>query len=77
MLVSPDPVRYEAQSLGLNLQNDLAARLAGIERKLLLQKIQRAGINVINWAVDEPLQRTINRALRLLPLPAFRIVGPL
>jgi hypothetical protein len=53
---------------------DLAARVIHMERALLLQKIQRASIQVLDWDVAEPFDQVVKR--RLSRPPAWlRAVG--
>jgi uncharacterized protein (DUF58 family) len=75
MLVSPDPVYFEAMAVGLDLNNDPAARIARLERHLMLTKLQRAGIQVVNWPVEQPLQAIIDRTLRRKQPEVQRIVS--
>src|SRR5512143_1240224 len=42
MIVSPDPVEFEAREIGV--KGDLAWQLARVERVLLMRKLQRLGI---------------------------------
>jgi uncharacterized protein (DUF58 family) len=62
LVVSPDPVNFEALTLGHDKIIDLAFRLARIERVLLLRNLQRMGIQVIDWQVDQPINRAIQVA---------------
>jgi uncharacterized protein (DUF58 family) len=69
LLVSPDPVSFAANILsGKNRPEDLpnlhtAMRLARLERNLLLRKLNRLGVQVVDWPVDQPLDRTLNAVL--------------
>ncbi|HEX6268998.1 MAG TPA: DUF58 domain-containing protein [Anaerolineales bacterium] len=74
LVVSPDPVRFELSYLPRNSEVDLAARVIHMERTLLLQKIQRASIQVLDWDVAEPFDLLVKR--RLSRPPAWlRAVG--
>ena len=73
LAISPDPVSFEA---GLIEENPelapqsalrLATRIARLERALLLRKLQRVGIRVVDWQVDFPLDRVIHAALGKTP----------
>ena len=75
LLVSPDPVSFEAQYLGAAQDFSAAQRggelpglptalrLARLERGLLLRKLTRLGVQVVDWQVDQPLDRTLNAVL--------------
>lgn len=85
MVVSPDPVDFEAMDLaaqgdrpkrkdresaaGGDLQLaassdlQLASRVARVERALLLRRLQRAGIQVVDWRVRQPLDGVMQAAL--------------
>jgi uncharacterized protein (DUF58 family) len=74
LVVSPDPVKFELSYLPRNPHVDLAARVIHMERALLLQKIQRASIQVLDWDVAEPFDQVVKR--RLSRPPAWlRAVG--
>lgn len=68
MLISPDPVSFEQRHLerskagysGDELQ--LAARVARMERNLLVGRLQRAGVKVVEWDVAEPFAHVTRRA---------------
>jgi len=74
LIVSPDPVSFEAQVLRTRPGVDLAARIAHLERALLLRKLRRAGIQVVDWQVDRPLARVVHASLGRTP-QWFRAVG--
>jgi len=77
LVVSPDPVTFEAQkyapvttadaatadatTAGTAIQ--LALRITHIERELMLRRLRRVGIQVINWQVDRPFDRVMRTAL--------------
>src|SRR5690606_26167852 len=65
LVISPDPVDFEARALGVD--GGPAWRIARVERALLLRKLQRMGIRVLDWQVSrafEPLVRsTLNRTV--------------
>lgn len=74
LVVSPDPVSFEARMLGAQPDVELAMRIARLERALLLRKLRRAGIQVVDWQVDRPLDRVVHAALGRTP-QWFRAVG--
>jgi uncharacterized protein (DUF58 family) len=67
LVVSPDPVRFESRLMPAHPETQLAARIARLERLLLLRRLGQAGIRVADWDVDEPLSSAL---LRLPPRPA-------
>ena len=70
MVISPDPVSYELRSLPDNANTRLAARILGTERRMLMLRLQRAGIQALDWDVPLPLDRLIKT--RLGRPPAWR-----
>lgn len=72
LLISPDPVDFEARALGL--KGDLAWKTARVERALTLKQLQRLGIRVVDWQVDRPFEALV-RATLSRPAPGSRI-GP-
>src|SRR5258708_21516738 len=65
MLVSPDPVSYEA---GIDSGfTDFASRLANAERALMLRQVYRSGVPVVNWNVNQPLENVIRDSLARPP----------
>jgi len=63
LAVSPDPVKFELSYLPKNPTVDLAARVIQMERMLLLKRIQRASIQVLDWDVAEPFDLVVKRKL--------------
>ncbi|MBN1305195.1 MAG: DUF58 domain-containing protein [Anaerolineales bacterium] len=63
MLVSPDPVTYELSSLPDTEQVRQAARIVRMERQVLLQKVQRAGVQVLDWNVSVPFDKLVRTSL--------------
>ena len=84
MIISPDPVAFEVALIHADPafgdqkagrpDVELAARITQIERSLMLQRLQRAGIQVINWDVSKPLEQAMHRHLGR-PLTWLRAVG--
>ena len=61
IVVSPDPVAYEA---GLGEKSGGAAhRIAAAERRLMLRQVRQCGAQVVDWRVDQPLEAAIREAL--------------
>ncbi len=77
IVVSPDPVAYEVSHLPRTAAVDLAARMVRIEREILLHRLQRAGIQVVNWNTSQPFENVVQAALSRPPawLRAIRSGG--
>lgn len=61
MVISPDPIRFEQAHLDLSSQRtSLAVRLACLERTLMLHKLGQAGIQVLDWDVNIPLEAAVH-----------------
>ncbi|MFO7916950.1 MAG: DUF58 domain-containing protein [Anaerolineae bacterium] len=67
LVISPDPVAFEANALTPQPAVSLATRIARLERTLMLRKIQRAGIRTVDWQVDQPFDRTVHTSLSRQP----------
>ncbi len=61
LVISPDPVDFEGQNL--KLKDNTAWRIARVERVLMLRKLQRLGVRVLNWQVDRPFEPLVHAAL--------------
>lgn len=80
MVVSPDPVAFEAAAmqsydrLGAEKLN-AAIRLARLERSSLLNQLRSAGIQVVNWDVHSDLNQAIKVATQgRSGVPATRVL---
>jgi uncharacterized protein (DUF58 family) len=67
MVVSPDPVGFEQRHLSGSPKRssadvDLAARILRLERDLLLSRLRRAGIRVVEWDVRQSFDQVTRRA---------------
>ena len=67
MLVSPNPVSFEMSYLSKSPNMELAGRVLRMERRLLLQKVQHAGIQALDWDVSEPFDLVVKRKLSRPP----------
>jgi uncharacterized protein (DUF58 family) len=67
LTVTPDPVSFELSFLPKNREVDLAARVIRMERTLLLRKLQRAGVQVLDWNVAHPFDQVVQRELSRIP----------
>lgn len=73
MVISPDPVAFELAYLPGASSVKLAARVVRMERNLLLKKLQRAGIQVLDWNIAHPFDQVIKHRLGPPP-PLFHAV---
>jgi uncharacterized protein (DUF58 family) len=64
LVISPDPVNFEAEAIDDGATKTLAARIARAERSLWMHTLQRVGIPVVNWPVDDPLDTTVHVDLK-------------
>jgi len=68
LLVVPDPVSFEQAYLTdgkakyLPTDVTLAARVVRMERQLMLARLQRAGLQVVEWNVAQPFDQAMRRA---------------
>ncbi|MBZ0298362.1 MAG: DUF58 domain-containing protein [Anaerolineae bacterium] len=72
MVISPDPISYEAA-----LYQDFSSpayHLAFAERDFMLRQIRRSGAQVLNWRVDQPLQTAVREILTRQP-PIIHVQG--
>ena len=70
LVISPDLVSFEARWMPENETTALAARIARLERVLLLRQLRRYDIRVVDWSVDEPLDTVIRASLSRPPRTA-------
>ena len=63
LVISPDPISFEAQAFDQTEAVRLATRLAQFERGLLLNQLRRADIQVLDWSVDTPFEEAAHIAL--------------
>jgi uncharacterized protein (DUF58 family) len=68
LIVSPNPVKFEMSYLPKTRSVSLAGRVIQMERVLLLQRIQRAGIQVLDWDVTEPFDHVVKQRLSRPPV---------
>ncbi|HWQ12368.1 MAG TPA: DUF58 domain-containing protein [Roseiflexaceae bacterium] len=69
LVVSPDPVAFERRALPPGPQAELAARLASLERDLLLRRVRALGVRLLDWDVAVPFQQAAAQALGRAPVP--------
>ncbi|MCJ7433679.1 MAG: DUF58 domain-containing protein [Anaerolineales bacterium] len=67
LTVAPNPVTFELSFLPKQKEVDLAARVVRMERALLLRKLQRAGVQVLDWDITHPFDQVVQRELSRIP----------
>ena len=67
LVISPNPIEFERQTLPDNNQVTLAVRIAQAERDLLFRKLRHAQIRVVDWPVALPFYQVAHTALSRLP----------
>ena len=64
LVISPDAVAFELASLdSADPAVLLATRLARIERALMLHKLRQAGVQILDWNINTPLEIALHTAL--------------
>jgi len=63
LVVSPDPVSFEADGLAETHPNFLARRIVQLQRALLFRRLRGAGIHVVDWDTSQPFEKTAKREL--------------
>jgi uncharacterized repeat protein (TIGR01451 family) len=76
LIISPDPITFEAKSLPQDEALKQAARIVRLERNHLLRQLQKAGIRVLEWQVDTPFQEAAYSALGRTPFYQTQPGGP-
>jgi uncharacterized protein (DUF58 family) len=74
LLVSPNPVAFDAAGW-TEPEETLGLRFAQVERDLMLQRLRRSAIRVVDWDVDQALDATIHEALIRQPPVPRPVVG--
>jgi uncharacterized protein (DUF58 family) len=69
MIVSPDPLDFEAGGMPSHARTAYAYRLAHLERNHSLQQLRRVGVQVVDWKVSESLEQAIQETLARQPIP--------
>jgi uncharacterized protein (DUF58 family) len=62
LVLSPDPAQRISGDQTHGTMDALAMRAVCLERALLLRRLQRIGIQVIDWNIDRPLIETLRTA---------------
>jgi uncharacterized protein (DUF58 family) len=76
LVISPDAVAFERAALDPNDETaQLATRLARIERVLMLHKLTQAGVQVLDWNLNTPLEGALHTTLSR-GIPQIHAVEP-
>lgn len=79
MVISPDPVSFEAQwlksaSAGLDPAfQHTAVRMLEVERRLILRQLRQVGVQVVNWDVNQPFDQVVRQQLTIEQLKIERL----
>jgi uncharacterized protein (DUF58 family) len=76
LVISPDPVAFEHAALGAERSVALGARVARLERTVLLRGLRQAGIRVVDWNVEQPFHRVAAVAFSRAPRWSGSMGGP-
>jgi len=66
-------VAFEAQNRAQDTATDFALRIIRVERELMLRRLRRVGIQVVDWQVDQPFDKVMRLSL-VRPMAQTRIV---
>ena len=69
LVLSPDPVAFERRMLASDREVGLAARVLRLERTLLVRRLLRAGIQIVEWDVAQPFELAVRPMLARLRFP--------
>jgi len=67
IVVSPDAVRLELSSLAHSKPVQQAARILAMQRRITLQRLRHAGIQLVDWDVTQPFEQVVESALSRPP----------
>lgn len=75
LVVSPNPITFEQSQLPDTEDKQLASRILTVERKLLIEKLIRGGIRLIDWDTTQPFDKVVS-GLGRAPLMARSMEFP-
>jgi len=67
IVVSPNPVRFEAAALPASESVQQAARILSLRRRVTLQRLRHAGVQVVDWDVTHSFEQVVESALSRPP----------
>lgn len=74
LVIRPDPVALETQQQTSHPSLELAARTLRVEAALVRRSLMQAGVQIVDWQVDQPFEQVVHSALRRVA-PWTRPVG--
>ena len=76
LVISPDSIEFETQSLSDQEDQHLAIRIAKHERRLMFLKLRQAGLRMLDWNTDMPLINVVHAQLSRTPrqVPSIEVV---
>jgi len=63
ILISPDPISYEARGLDSRPSVQLSMRILRLQREAMIRELRHMAIQVVNWDVAVPFEQTAHAAL--------------
>jgi uncharacterized protein (DUF58 family) len=73
LVVSPDPVAFEAREPDPSEDFALALRLIQLRRQLFLNRLRGIGVHVVSWDVSQPFEQVARRELERRQMAQARI----
>lgn len=67
IVVSPDAVRFEAANMPVNQAVQQATRIMSLQRRVTLQRLRHAGVQLVDWDVARPFEQVAESALSRPP----------
>jgi uncharacterized protein (DUF58 family) len=67
IVVSPNAVRFETAALPQNETIQQAARILSLQRRITLQRLRHAGVQVVDWDVARPFEQVVESSLSRPP----------
>jgi uncharacterized protein (DUF58 family) len=67
IVVSPNAVRFETASLPPSETVQQAARILSMRRRITLQRLRHAGVQVVDWDTTHPFEQVVESALSRPP----------
>ena len=67
IVVSPNAIRFEAAHLPTSETVRQAARILSLRRRVTLQRLRHAGVQVVDWDVARPFEQVVESALSRPP----------
>lgn len=63
LIVSPNPIAFELRGSEASEEQKQGARIARVARALLLARLRRVGVSVVDWRVERSLDRVVHASL--------------